>query len=363
MNFDHRSILQKLSEPVNEAERLFREERKRWEEQKRQELAWEECKRRAAAVLSPLTVTARLMPQPNKYLQWLLHVLLDPPWRAILMMGNPAIERLYTIATSWGAMDAHLRTLFDEIARLQNIEVQAQMCRDILAVSCADGVRQQEAISRLLSHMKLGLRTPRAARALRRRAASRHISPQDLLRTEIFPPAMLLVNSTAAAPRRIRLGRNWVTNDHGNVQEASPTQEITVWAFAELWFNKVYATAAAILLDQAVPLDAPDKPYSRRPAQLVQLVLVEEDALERLAAPEAPGARDSAMLTALLQTDEADPADQLHRLLTVASPRARELFKLLTEDLSIKEAAAVLGMTPSTAYVHYHRTRKKLRRR
>jgi DNA-directed RNA polymerase specialized sigma24 family protein len=91
--------------------------------------------------------------------------------------------------------------------------------------------------------------------------------------------------------------------------------------------------------------------------------LAEEDALERLAAPDSPSAQDSAQLTTLLHADEMDPTDQLQRLLTVTSPRARELFKLLAKDLSIKEAATVLGMSPSTAYVHYHRTRKKLHRR
>ena len=65
----------------------------------------------------------------------------------------------------------------------------------------------------------------------------------------------------------------------------------------------------------------------------------------------------------LMVWHDANHLDQLHRALTVASPRARELFRLLSQRLSIKEAAAVLGMSPATAYVHIYRTRAKVRRR
>jgi DNA-binding CsgD family transcriptional regulator len=126
------------------------------------------------------------------------------------------------------------------------------------------------------------------------------------------------------------------------------------YAFYDWFISQVYAAAAAIVLGDV---------YPRPTTQQAQVVVYEEDALERLTVPASASARDSAMLTALLQAEERDPADQLHRALTVASPRARELFRLLSQGLSIKKAAAVLGMSPATAYVHRYRTRAKGRRR
>lgn len=198
--------------------------------------------------------------------------------------------------------------------------------------------------------MTPGLRNPWAARELRRRAAARGTSPKALLRDEIFPKAIVLVSGNAATPQRIRVGRDWGTNRHGKVEIASPTEGLPVGASVRWWFSQVYAAATTILLD---------KDYPPRTAQSVELVLCEEAALERLVAPESPGARDSAMLTVLLHEEDVDPSEQLHRLLSVASPRARELLMLRQQGLSTKEAASMIGMSPSTAYVHYHRTREK----
>jgi DNA-binding CsgD family transcriptional regulator len=135
---------------------------------------------------------------------------------------------------------------------------------------------------------------------------------------------------------------------------ASPWEALPPYAFYDWFISQIYAAAAAIVLADV---------YPRPTTQQAQVLVYEEDALERLTVPESPGAHDSAMLTALLQAEERDPADQLHLALTVASPRARELFRLLSQGLLIKEAAAVLGMSPATAYVHIYRTRAKSRRR
>jgi DNA-binding CsgD family transcriptional regulator len=116
----------------------------------------------------------------------------------------------------------------------------------------------------------------------------------------------------------------------------------------------VYAAATAILLDE---------PYPRPTTPPVLLLLQEEKALERLAAPESHGARDSAMLIALLEADEMNPSEQLHRLLSVASPREKELLRLLSQGLSRDEAAQAMGIKRATADVLMHRVRKKSRRR
>jgi DNA-directed RNA polymerase specialized sigma24 family protein len=121
------------------------------------------------------------------------------------------------------------------------------------------------------------------------------------------------------------------------------------------WFlSQVYVAAAAIVLDDV---------YPRPTTQQAQVQVYKEDALERLMAPESSGARDSAMLTALLQAEEIDPADRLHHLLNAASPREKELLLLLCQCQSRDEAAQVMGIKRATADVLMHRIRKKARRR
>jgi DNA-binding CsgD family transcriptional regulator len=213
--------------------------------------------------------------------------------------------------------------------------------------------RINAALTGLIAQLPPGLRKPCAAEALRQQAASQHTSPRDFLRTVVFPEAIRLVAREVTTPQRMRLGRKWVTNQHGKILVAVP-MELAPFAFDDWFISQVYAAAAAIVLDEV---------YPRPITQQAQVLVYEEDALERLTTPASAGARDSAMLTALLQAEEMDPADQLHRMLTVASPRACELFRLLSQGLSIKEAAAVLGMSPATAYVHCYRTRVKGRRR
>jgi DNA-binding CsgD family transcriptional regulator len=209
------------------------------------------------------------------------------------------------------------------------------------------------AVTRLIAQLHPGLRNPRAARALRQQAAAQHTSPQDFLRTVVFPAAIRLVAGEVTSSWRMRVGREWVRDMYGKILVASPVR-LRFRDFNYWFFSQVYAAAAAIVLDEV---------YPRPTTQQAQVLVYEEDALERLTAPASPGACDSAMLTALLQAEERDPVDQLHRMLTVASPRARELFRLLRQGLSIKEAAAELRMSPATAYVHVYRTRVKGRRR
>jgi DNA-binding CsgD family transcriptional regulator len=276
-----------------------------------------------------------------------------------------AQKTLQGLAASLQPWKARLQPVIDRIA-FEALQEEWQQIRDIFTMvrACcpldreSDLEYQQEdginaALTRLIAQLHPGLRNPRAAHALRQQAAAQHTSPQDFLRTVVFPAAIRLVASEVTSTRRMRVGRAWVTDMHGKILVASPEQ-LRFQAFTHWFFSQVYAAAAAIVLDDV---------YPRLITQQAQVLIYEEDALERLTTPASAGARDSAMLTALLQAEEMDPEDQFHRMLTVASPRARELFRLLSQGLSIKEAAAVLGMSPATAYVHCYRTRVKGRRR
>ena len=209
------------------------------------------------------------------------------------------------------------------------------------------------ALTRLIAQLPPGLRKPCAAEALRQQAAAQHTSPRDFLRTVVFPEAIRLVAREVTTPQRMRLGRKWVTNQHGKILVAVP-MELAPFAFDDWFISQVYAAAAAIVLDEV---------YPRPITQQAQVVVYEEDALERLTTPASAGARDSAMLTALLQAEEMDPADQLHRMLTVASPRGKELLLLLCQDLSRNEAAQVMGISRRTVDVLIYRIRQKVRRR
>jgi DNA-binding CsgD family transcriptional regulator len=285
---------------------------------------------------------------------------LAAPYQALFQAWQAQMQPFLEQMT---AIQAPLALLKDD----PKFQEGAQRTRDIITLvrACcplyreSDPEHQQEeinaALTRLIAQLYPGLRNPRAAQALRQKAATRHTSTKNFLRTEVFPTAIRLVASEVTSSRRMRVGRKWVTNRDGKVLVVAPWgTPLTFQAFTHWFFSQVYGAAAAIVLDDV---------YPRPTTQQAQVVVYEEDALERLTVPASASARDSAMLTALLQAEERDPADQLHRLLTIASPRARELFRLLRQKLSIKEAAAVLGMSPATAYVHIYRTRAKGRRR
>jgi len=271
-------------------------------------------------------------------------------------------ERRQTLAVPFQAIDARW---IDPRLQEAAFREEFQTSLDIGVVMDAycplyqerHSARQQDdqlsaALTRLIAQLRPGLRNPRAARALRQRAAVEHTSPQALLRTKIFPEAIVLVSCEAATPQRMRVGRQWATDRHGKVQAASPVQGLPMRAFERWWFSQVYAAATAILLDEA---------YPRPTTQSVPLLLREEDALERLVLPESPGAHDSATLTALLYDAKGD--DPLHHLLTIASPRARELLLLLQQGLSRNKAAQVMGISRSTVDVVLCRLRKKVHRR
>jgi DNA-directed RNA polymerase specialized sigma24 family protein len=167
----------------------------------------------------------------------------------------------------------------------------------------------------------------------------------------MLPRGVQLALDHAHTERRIRLGTHWVKNTSGRQGVIAP-RDLPFNAFTQWLQAEAYNAIEALLLDEA---------YPRPTAHPLSVVWCAEDALERLAAPASPGARESAQLTALLS--DAEGNDQLHRLLTAASPRAQQLFRLVSEGLSITEAASVIGMSSSTAYVHYHRTRKKVNSR
>jgi hypothetical protein len=211
--------------------------------------------------------------------------------------------------------------------------------------------RINAAMARLIAYLHPGLRNPRAAQALRQKAAAQHTSPQHFLRTEVFPTAIWLVARDTTSNRRIRVGREWITNMHGKVLVASP-DELPIWAFHRWFFSQVYGAATAIMLDEG---------YPRPVIQQAKVLLYEEDALKRLIAVKSSGARDSMRLTPLLQADEMDRLDQLHRIFTVASPREKELLILLEEGCSRNAAAQRMGIKRATVDVLWWRIRKKVR--
>jgi len=104
-----------------------------------------------------------------------------------------------------------------------------------------------------------------------------------------------------------------------------------------------------------------DEGYPRPVIQQAKVLLYEEDALKRLIAVKSSGARDSMRLTPLLQADEMDRLDQLHRIFTVASPREKELLILLEEGCSRNAAAQRMGIKRATVDVLWWRIRKKVR--
>jgi DNA-binding CsgD family transcriptional regulator len=267
------------------------------------------------------------------------------------------------IQAIWQDSKARLQPFIDWMAS-EAYQKQAQQMSDIHTLVGAYCPKYREsyleyhqedwinnALTRLMAQLRPGLRNPRAAQALRQKAKIRHTAPQNFLRTEVFPTAIRLVASEVTSTQRLRIGRKWVTNMHGKVLVASPWETpLTIPAFIRWFFSQVYAAATAIVLDEV---------YPRPTTQQAQLLVCEEHTLERLAALKSSSLRDNASLTVLLREDEVDPSEQLHQLLPVASPRAKELLLLLCQGLSRNEAAQEMGISRSTVDVLLHRERKK----
>src|SRR5262249_52794985 len=101
----------------------------------------------------------------------------------------------------------------EEVQRTSDIFTLLRACCPRYRKS--DPTHQQEdeinaASMRLIAQLHPGLRNPRAAHALRQKAAAQHTSPQDFLRTVVFPAAIRLVASEVTSTRRMRVGRKWV---------------------------------------------------------------------------------------------------------------------------------------------------------
>lgn len=286
-------------------------------------------------------------------------------FRLIALCWEEANQRLQRLAASLQTMIERVHEALERLQRLADALNPVIDITELMHAHCPldtesrpmsqPGINWDKALTRLTAHMRPRLRNPQAARVLRQRAAAWHTTPQALLRTELFPKALLLVAGEAAKPQRMRVGRRWVVDKHRKMLVVSPAlAPVPLGAFVRWFVSQGYAAATATLLDEA---------YPRPTTQPVPLLLREEDALERLAVPKSPGANESAMLTALLHEAEVDPSDQLHRLLAGAFPRARELILLRQQGLSCNDAARVMGISRNTVYVLLHRERKKAGRR
>jgi hypothetical protein len=167
----------------------------------------------------------------------------------------------------------------------------------------------------------------------------------------IFPEALLLVSLEIQNPQGIRLGKRWVTDQQGKISQVSPFADVDLRVFDRWFFTQVYAAAASIVLGE---------PYPKPRTPSVKLLLRSQDALERLVAPESPGAREQARLTTLLHGEE-NTGDRLQDLLASASPREKELLLLLSQGFSREEAAHAMGISVTTLRVFLHRLRRKSR--
>jgi hypothetical protein len=205
---------------------------------------------------------------------------------------------------------------------------------------------------RVVARLLPGLRRPLARRALMRAAAERQISPQQLIRTELFPEAILVVSGEAATPQRMRIGQQWVTDEYKKVRTVPPVKALSPGEFIQWWTSRVYAAAGAILLGEDYP-----RPTDKQ----AQIVLYEQDAVERLVAADSQHVRESGMFVALLD-DEEDATDRLEQLLADAAPRARELILLLRQGCSRNDAARMMGISRSTVDNLLTRERQKHRR-
>jgi DNA-binding CsgD family transcriptional regulator len=225
-----------------------------------------------------------------------------------------------------------------------------------------DEERRAQAIARIVGHIRWVPRGLLLWRALRQRAERERISVEELKHRELCA-ALLLVLATDDQAQRIRIGRQWFTDENGHIEPVVPLD----LDFDQYWQwlrNKAIATAEDSILDCPARgpwrardvLDPPSSP--NQPSPIVRID----------AGPDRWNQNDLAdpadvdpLLWLLAHEQQVERAALLRSLVQIATPRQRQLLALLHEGLNTADAARLLGIEPETARTQLKRLRDKAR--
>lgn len=192
---------------------------------------------------------------------------------------------------------------------------------------------------RLARGLPPGLKHTVARRELNLMARDRNVSPEELLRTLLFPEGILLAVAAQNQPQRVRLGPTWIKNKDGTVAVVRPT-ELRFGDYARWVLQEARRNAVEVLLDGTPESPMQTQPLSAREADT----------------PKTPNALD-ALVAAERATEAASIVETLYRM---ASLRERELLTLLHSGTDPADLPAQMGLNPSTIRVLRHRLKEKL---
>lgn len=173
--------------------------------------------------------------------------------------------------------------------------------------------------------------------------AAEHDADWEGAKVILLMQAVPMVQASRQEPTTVRIGRRWVTDADGRRREVDPT---TLDHFTYLrWFVGRSLRTARALLREWAGADVPQPVTGAPPG-----------------GDEAAGALD-----ALIAFEESSPSEELGALRAIASPQQLRILDALEAAITAgadpesarREAAEVVGITPSTLRTQLQRLRKK----
>lgn len=206
----------------------------------------------------------------------------------------------------------------------------------------------------LVDQISFSLRGNAEQRALAERIQLLGVSGERAKRTLLLQAAVFVL-ARFDDQQFHRFGVKWVTGADGKKQPIIPRD--LQWFDGWTWFqDEVRSAAMANLLERPYPAaetkDALDSNSGERPDPLPPDALLSghED--------------DDPLLALLADEEEAEQAagqkERLNRVLARATPRQRELLRLIAQGHTTASAARTLGIAEGTAYAQLNRLRKAM---
>jgi hypothetical protein len=206
---------------------------------------------------------------------------------------------------------------------------------------------EQRYTPHLIAQVHMGRVAPGARHALYYLAVAQRRDKGVLLGHWLAPEGLLLAASESDLPQRIRLGEQWVKDQHGTVIELRPYVLPFQW-FVRWHIQRAHHHVEGILLDRALV------------GQRLDPLETNHEGLDNVM---AQNKTKPPMDGFFIPSPEARLAAQtlIAALGRVATPRERELLSLLAAGASREEAAVRLGISRATVDVHCSNLRQKWR--
>jgi hypothetical protein len=198
----------------------------------------------------------------------------------------------------------------------------------------------------LIAQLHVGRVKLSARRALHDLAVEQRQEKGVLLGQWLAPEGLILASGESDLPQRIRLGKQWVKDQHGKVVDDLRPDELPFQWFVRWHIQRAHRHLEGILLERALVrqrLDPLETMYKN--LDDVMAHHMKKPPMEALFIPSPEARLEAQTLIAALGR--------------AASPRERQLLGLLLDGASPQEAAAQLGIKRATVDVLYYRLKQK----